>query len=91
MPPPPPTPLEQVLGPCHPATASCLCDLAARVDDLGRLGEAEELYRQALGIRREVLGPRHPDTAACLTCLTELLRQWGRVAEAEQLLGEYGS
>ncbi len=55
------------------------------LDDTGRAGEAELLYRRALAIAETALGPDHPNVATCLGNLAELLRVTGRAGEAEPL------
>jgi tetratricopeptide (TPR) repeat protein len=51
----------------------------------GRYGEAEPLFQEALGIRREQLGDRHPLVALSLNNLAALYNNQGRYDEAEPL------
>lgn len=62
--------------------------VASLLRDLGRLSDAEALFRSALAARRERLGPRHADSLTALNNLAWLLIDMGRLAEAEQLLRE---
>ncbi len=55
---------------------------------MGRYGEAEPLYRQALEIEAETLGTAHPDYAIDLNNLASLLQELGRHAEAEPLYAQ---
>lgn len=52
---------------------------------LGRSGQAELLFKQALAIREKVLGPEHPDVAKSLTNLGGLYKRQGQYAHAEAL------
>lgn len=76
---------KEVSGEKHPATATCLNNLADLYRVQGRYEEAEPLFRQALEIRKEVLGERHPDTAQSLNNLAMLYRAQERYEEAEPL------
>ncbi len=53
---------------------------------LGRLSEAEPLYREALETRRTTLGPKHPSTLASMNNLALLLQDQGKLGEAEPLM-----
>jgi tetratricopeptide (TPR) repeat protein len=53
--------------------------------DLGRLAEAEPLYKRALEIRERTLPAGHPDIAQSLNNLALLYQAQGRLAEAEPL------
>jgi len=53
-----------------------------------RNGEAEQLYRQVLEIRRRVLAVDHPDLAETLGEFAEFLEKMGRCAEAEPICRE---
>jgi hypothetical protein len=55
---------------------------------LGRLGEVEPLYREALAGRRATLGPKHPDTLISMSNLAGLLRAQGKLGESEALFME---
>ena len=65
--------------------APVLGSLALLLFDLGRIDEAEPLYRRALEIAEMKLGPDHPDTATSLNNLAGLLRCRGPADEAELL------
>ena len=79
-------PLEKVLGPRHPATASALNKLAVLLEDRGRYKDAEPLYKRSLAIREKALGPEHPDTATSLNNLASLYISQSRYLEAEPLI-----
>ena len=70
----------------HPNVSRDLNNLALLYDNLGRLDEAEALYRRALAIAEKSLGPDHPDIANRLINLGSLLRDMNRRSEAEPLL-----
>ena len=55
------------------------------IDDQGKYGEAEELYKRALAIREKALGVNHPDVARTLTNLAMLYWTQGKYREAEGL------
>ena len=58
-------------------------------NSIGRLDEAEELYRKALGIRRRILGNEHPNTLLSMNNLaTVLQRNKDKWSEAEALFRE---
>ena len=61
-------------------------DLAQLLKRTNRLGEAEPLMRQALGINVTVFGEQHPTVAACLNNLAALLRTPTDIEEAEPLM-----
>jgi hypothetical protein len=50
---------------------------------IGRLKEAEPLFREALAGRRATLGPKHPDTLISMSNLAQLLQDQGKLGEAE--------
>ncbi|GKT52029.1 kinesin light chain [Colletotrichum spaethianum] len=66
-----------------------LWDLLSRAGEsnnlLGRYGEAEQMYRQTLELRKKVLGPENPSTLASMNNLAEALRKQGKYDEAEQM------
>ncbi len=37
-------------------------NLANSLDDQGKHAEAEQMFRELLGVERRVLGPEHPNT-----------------------------
>jgi eukaryotic-like serine/threonine-protein kinase len=55
---------------------------------LGLYDDAQELFEEALEIRRGALPPDHPDIAESLNGLAALFGQTGRLAEAEALFEE---
>jgi len=80
---------KQVFGDQHPAVASSLQNLAAVLQELDQLEEAEELMREALSIR-EILhaGSDHEELVIARNNLAEILRQQREHAEAEALVSE---
>ncbi len=64
---------------------SAMDNLAAVLDDTGKVAEAEALYREALDRSRRVLGSKHEETQRLQSNLGKLLRDHGRSAEAEPL------
>ena len=73
---------EEVLGPLHPNTATCLNNLGYLLRAQGDLAGARPYFEGALAIQEEVLGPRHPDTATSLNNLGYLLDSMGDLAGA---------
>jgi tetratricopeptide (TPR) repeat protein len=59
--------------------------LADTLRDLGRLDEAEALYRETLRLQRSMLDPDHPDTFRTQAEMAELLRRRGHLEEADRL------
>lgn len=59
--------------------------LAAQLDALGELAEAEALYRSALESREASFGASSPETLAVVDALADVLRARGRLKEAEGL------
>lgn len=55
---------------------------AENADLLGRLGEAEQLYRQAAAILETTLGPNHLEVAITYHCLAQLLERQGKSDDA---------
>ena len=55
---------------------------------MGRLKDAEPLYRKSLEIWRKALGPEHPRVGTSLNNLASLLQNMGRLADAEPLYRE---
>jgi hypothetical protein len=53
--------------------------------DRGRLGDAEQLSRQALALLQAAAGAKHPNTVACMGRLASFLSRQGKGAEAEGL------
>ena len=63
-------------------------NMALLLQDQGKLGEAEPLYREALDGRRRTLGDSHPDTLTSINNLESLLQAQGKLGEAEPLYRE---
>ncbi|GJM24630.1 MAG: hypothetical protein DHS20C16_10450 [Phycisphaerae bacterium] len=74
------------IKPDHPATASCINDLAAVVRELGRTDEAIELYQISLAMYQKHLGPENHRTLGVKRNLANALRMDGNIEEAEPLL-----
>lgn len=55
---------------------------ARNLNELGKYGEAEALYRQCLRVCKE----KHPSTATLFECLGDVLGLQGKFDEAEQIL-----
>ncbi|KXX73750.1 Nephrocystin-3 [Madurella mycetomatis] len=58
---------------------------AIAVARLGKYGEAEQMQRQALELRKKVLGEEHPDTLGSINNLATILGNLKRYEEAEQI------
>ncbi len=76
------------ISPDHPATASCISDLAAVVIKLGRSEEAVELYRESMAMYAMHLGAENHRTLGVKRNLADALRKQGDLEEAEKLLRE---
>jgi CHAT domain-containing protein/Flp pilus assembly protein TadD len=70
------------------AEAARLYDQGMELYQVGRYGEAEPLYQEALTIFRQQLGNSHPDVATSLNNLALLYEAQGRYGEAEPLYQE---
>jgi hypothetical protein len=77
---------ERDLGPEHRITLETMSGYASTLVDLGRLDEAEALYRRALEARQRLFGADHPSVARSIRDLAIVLRKQGREADAEQLI-----
>ncbi len=83
---------EAILSPNHPSVADLLAELARTLSHpefpFGpeEMGEAEQLLRRALEIRRLAYGEGHPIVAATLLDLYPLLLILGRAAEGQVVL-----
>ena len=75
-------------APDHPELASTLSLWGLALRHLGRLEEAEALYREALDRQRARLGPDHAEVATTLNNLARLPLERGDLDEAERLYGE---
>src|SRR5205807_197330 len=74
------------LGKYHPAAASSLRELAGLHYLMGRVPEAEALYRQALEAASKSVGENHPEYAHGLRLLAGMYQSVGNHAAAEPLL-----
>ena len=80
---------RQHLGAEEMLTLSVMNDLATVFQKLGRTDAAEDLFREALSIRRRLLGPAdHPLLLTSINNLGFLLNAQGRHEEARPLLEE---
>ena len=68
--------------------AISLNNLAFLYDSQGRYQEAEDLYQQALDMKKRLLGNQHPSLATGLNNLAALYVSQGRYQEAEPLYKE---
>lgn len=59
------------------ASASAMSELAALLQEQGKLSEAEELYRSALDARTGALGAEHPSVGLSASNLSSVLRDQG--------------
>ena len=73
---------ERVSGPDYFDTLTARNNLAGAYEDVGRFGEAIELYEQVLAEQERVLGPDHPDTLNVRDNLAVAYDSVGRLAEA---------
>ena len=80
--------VTKLWGPEHLDVASALDNLAAALQNQGKLTEAEELDLRALAMRRKLLGDAHPDVAFSLENLGQVLGLQGNLPEAEAKAGE---
>ena len=76
---------ERVLGPDHFDTLTARNNLAGAYKDVGRFGEAIELFERVLADRVRVLGPDHPDTLTTRNNLAGAYHFAGRFGEAIEL------
>jgi CRP-like cAMP-binding protein/tetratricopeptide (TPR) repeat protein len=72
-------------GPDDPASLTARGSLAQALARLGRIGEAEHLYRGLLEDKSRVLGAEHPDTLATRHDLARAIGSQGRYAVADEL------
>ena len=83
---------ERVSGPDYFDTLTARNNLAGAYEDVGRFGEAIELYERVLADQEQVLGPDHPDTLTTRNNLAGAYEDVGRFGEAielyEQVLAE---
>ena len=69
---------RDTLGAGHPTTLAAVDNLAVALDELGRLGEAAALKREAVAGFRAAVGPAHPDTLIAAHNLALALLEQGR-------------
>ena len=62
--------------------------LAVSYHHLGKLDEAEALYREAVDISARLDGPEHPDTLTTRMNLASMLQGRGNITEAEPMMAE---
>ncbi|CAM9732612.1 unnamed protein product [Ectocarpus sp. 4 AP-2014] len=77
---------ENVLGMDHLDVAITLHKFGVCASMVGRMEQAEELFRRALEIREVKLGVDHPDVAFTLHEFGACASEAGRMEEAEELL-----
>jgi eukaryotic-like serine/threonine-protein kinase len=70
-------------GQPDPYVARSLNNLASALEDLGKLAEAESLYRDSIAMRKKLYGNRNPSVTPALSNLGHVLQQEGKAAEAE--------
>jgi len=80
--------LRETKGDDDNETLSAIDALARHLQDQGRYGDAEPLFREALERRQRVHGGGHLHVTVALNNLGQLLREMGRLAEAAPLLLE---
>ena len=76
---------ERVSGPDYFDTLTARNNLAGAYEDVGRFGEAIELYERVLADQEQVLGPDHPDTLTTRNNLAVAYHSVGRFGEAIEL------
>ena len=76
---------ERVSGPDYFDTLTARNNLAGAYEDVGRFGEAIELYERVLADRVRVLGPDHPDTLTTRNNLAFAYHSAGRFDDAIEL------
>ena len=76
---------ERVLGPDHFDTLTARNNLAGAYKDVGRFGEAIELYKRVLADQERILGFDHPDTLTARNNLAGAYDSAGRFGEAIEL------
>ena len=74
-----------LLGKEHPDTLTSMDNLAGVLSDQGKYGQAEEMYRQVLGLSETVLGKEYPDTLTSMDNLAGVLSDQGKYGQAEEM------
>jgi eukaryotic-like serine/threonine-protein kinase len=75
---------RQLLGNKHADTLQSIINMGYLLESLGRVDEAEVLYREALDGTRRVLGEDHRETLRALNNLGAVLLAQGKLDQAEQ-------
>jgi tetratricopeptide (TPR) repeat protein len=75
---------ERLLGADHPTTAADRAAWGALLEGLGRSGEAERAYSDALAVFEARLGPGSLETASALTALGAVQHARGALEDAER-------
>ncbi len=70
----------------HPDLAQAINDLGQMLEQRGDYDEAEQLYLEAIAMKRRLLGDKHPEIAAGLENLAQILQDKGDLVQAEALL-----
>jgi tetratricopeptide (TPR) repeat protein len=78
--------VQKVLGGRHPMLGQLGNSLATTYAELGRLEDAEALYRESIVLLEEQLGPRAKPLCHPLNNLGEILLQQGKLDEALKML-----
>jgi CHAT domain-containing protein len=76
---------EKIFGPEHIKMTATMDGLASLYSDLGKLTEAESLYKRSLKIREKTLGPEHPDLVYSFNNLAVFYASFGDNTKAESL------
>ena len=63
-------------------------NMAVFLQDQGKLGKAEPLFRKTLSLRRRILGDDHPATLLSINNMAFLLKSQGKLGDAEPLFRE---
>ena len=77
--------LVELLGPEHPRTLAALSDLAGAYGEMGRVLEAEELFRATLNAQSRILGVDHIDSLRTMNGLAYLFKMNRRWEESADL------
>ena len=73
-----------MLGKEYPDTLPNMDNLALVLSDQGKYQQAEEMDRQALGLKETVLGKEHPSTLMSMNNLALVLSDQGKHEQAEK-------
>ena len=69
----------------HPNALVSMNNLAIVLSKQGKYEQAEEMHRQALGLRETVLGKEHPDALRSMNNLAAVLSNQGKYEQAEEV------